>query len=264
MFAAPGVVKLPKLSFTFQNKTKDLPAGGGPREEPRPNVKGEELPGQQGPHPHLPGRHRHQGQEGQRLQEGQDWGLLLFLHTARRKCREGWLDSPKRLQIKMRGLPRKCGGLSLGHLGTRAKSARIPRSSSSDVQSVPAGGVQIPHWTVPTLPRKKPSSRSINGRLRELHANKFQAYRQRVIHLEANERMGSKDERKKRGECKADFQPTQARQTSFSCSCAQHRKTFFFLSILSPTDSSSPSSMTSRGSTTPRSPTSTTPPSTTT
>ena len=40
-----------------------------------------------------------------------------------------------------------------------------------------------------------------------------------------------KDEKKKRGECKAEFQPNLARQTSSSCSCTKHRKMFFFSSF---------------------------------
>ena len=140
----------------------------------------------------------------------------------------------------------------------------MPRSRSQDVQSVPAGGVQIPHWTVPTLPQKKPISKSSDGRLKEFLANKLQAYRQRVTHLKTKERIGSKDERKQRWDCKAEFpaltvaaaalprqiQTTQKISSALSQSCLQQ-------TVPRPPTSS-------RGSTaSPRSPTRTAPPSTT-
>ena len=65
----------------------------------------------------------------------------------------------------------------MGYLGTRAKRAKIPRSRSQDVQSVPAGGV-ISHSDP-----MKPSSKSIGGRLGETFAKMSQVYRQRVTNL---------------------------------------------------------------------------------
>ena len=98
---------------------------------------------------------------------------------------------------QMRGLLPSVRRSKLGILGDKSQAgqnAQIIGSRSQDVQSVPAGGVQVLR-----------ALESIGGSLGEFYANKVQVYRQRVTHLETNERVGSKDEKEQRREWKAEF-----------------------------------------------------------
>ena len=205
--------------------------------------------------------------KGNDFKEDNIGSFSCFYRQGSAKVPRGLAGFSKTLADQDEGTPKIVRRSKFGILRDRARRARMPRSRSQDVQSVPAGGVQIQHWTVPTSPRKKPSSKSIVGHLMEILTNKIQADRQRVIHLEANKRIGSKDERKQRRDCKAEFLALSVAAAALPCKCTLDEKytekKVCSLSILSPTDSSSPSSMTSRGSTTPRSPTTTTPSSTT-
>ena len=63
-------------------------------------------------------------------------------------------------------------------MGTRAKRAKIPRSRSQDVQSVPAGGVQSQYFI-----SEEAKLKSIGGGLGETFAKMPQVCRQRVTHL---------------------------------------------------------------------------------
>ena len=133
----------------------------------------------------------------------------------------------------------------------RAKLPKCPETSSQDVQSVPAGRF-ISHYSSP----KKLKSTSIGGGLEGTFANMFQVYRL-LTHLKSDKGNGSEDERKQRRDCKAEFQALSVAAIALPRWTKLHRKLVCFHSILSLSDSSSPSSLTSRGSTTsPRSPSS--------
>ena len=140
------------------------------------------------------------------------------------KVPRGLAGFSKTLADQDEGTPKIVRRSKFGILRDRARRARMPRSRSQDVQSVPAGGVQIPHRTVPTLPQKKPISKSSDGRLKEFLANKLQAYRQRVTHLKTKERIGSKDERKQRWDCKAEFPALTVAAAALPRQTKLHRK----------------------------------------
>ena len=124
---------------------------------------------------------------------------------------------------------------------------------------------QFLQGSFPTIPSpKKLRLQSIGSDLEATFTNVFQVYRQRATHLESDERIGAKDEKEQRRECKAEFPALTVAATALPRLTRLHRKWVCSYSILSSIDSSSPSSSTSRGSTTtPRSPTRLQPPSTT-
>ena len=64
--------------------------------------------------------------------------------------------------------------------------------------------------------------------LEEASANKIQV-RHKVTHLKMSLKRKGKDEKKKRGECKAESQPILARQPSCACSCTKLRKDILLL-----------------------------------
>jgi len=72
-----------------------------------------------------------------------------------------------------------------------------PRTSSQFLQE----GLRLRSHSAP----KKPSSEPIGGGLGETFAYLSKVYRQRVTHLEADKRIGSKDEKEQRRECKAEL-----------------------------------------------------------
>ena len=83
----------------------------------------------------------------------------------------------------------------------------MPKSSSQDVQSVPAG-VQCLLLAHPTTSSpKKLSAKSIGRGIEEYLAIKFQVYRhrQRSTHVKASKRIGPKDEKEQRRDCKAEY-----------------------------------------------------------
>lgn len=107
----------------------------------------------------------------------------------------GLAGFPKMLSDE--GTQHICEEVQCGILGDKSQAgqnAQIIGSRSQDIQSVPAGGVQVLR-----------ALESIGGSLGEFYANKVQVYRQRVTHLETNERVGSKDEKEQRREWKAEF-----------------------------------------------------------
>ena len=124
---------------------------------------------------------------------------------------------------------------------------QVLRTSSQFLQ-----GGSFPNISSP----KKITSTSIGRDLEGTIANMFQVYRL-LTHLKSDKRIGAKDETKQRRDCKAEFTALSIAATALPRCTKLHRKLVCFYSILSPIDSSSPSSLTSRGSTTsPRSPSS--------
>ena len=108
------------------------------------------------------------------------------------------------------------------------------------------------------LDSKKPSSISIGGGLGKTFAKMSQVYRQRVTHLQSAKGSGSKDEKEQRRKCKAEFPASDVAATALPRLTKLRRKGVCSYSVLSPLDSSSPSSETSGGfPASPRSPSST-------
>ena len=153
-------------------------------------------------------------------------------------------------------------------LGVKSKVAKMPRSRFQDVQSVPAGRYHFP--LLPRLPGpyisspKMLTSTSISRDLDTTFANMFQVHRQRVTHLQSDEGSVPRMRRSSGGSVKLSSQLQMLRRPRSHVGPNQDRKLVCSYSILSSSDSSSPSSKTSGGSTsTPRSPTSFPPTSTT-
>ena len=98
----------------------------------------------------------------------------------------------------------------------------VPRTSSQFLQEFSSYFGLIPHTLLHLQRSQVPAF--IGGSLEEYLANKFQAYRQRVTHLKTKKRIGSKDERKQRRECKAEFPALTVAAAALPRQTKLHRK----------------------------------------
>ena len=114
-----------------------------------------------------------------------------------------------------------------GILGARANRAKTPRSRSQDVQSVPAGGDS--QDSLKMMLQSK-STKCTDDDVEETSANMIQV-RHKVTHLKTPIERKGKDEKKKRGECKAESQPKLVRRLRSSCQCTKSEEKLSFFSI---------------------------------
>ena len=116
----------------------------------------------------------------------------------------------------------------MGYLGTRAKRAKKPKSRSQDVQSVPAGERIRPKRLKGKFQSMSTKSTGVNVEVTS--ANMIQV-RHKATHLKTSIDRKGKDEKKKRGECKAEFQPKFVRRLRSSCQCTKSEEKLFFFPI---------------------------------
>jgi len=157
------------------------------------------------------------------------------------------------------GTPKTVRRSKFGILGARANRAKTPRSRSQDVQSVPAGGDS--QDSLKMMLQSK-STKCTDDDVEETSANMIQV-RHKVTHLKTPIERKGKDEKKKRGECKAESQPKLVRRLRSSCQCTKSEEKLSFFSIQPTIDRVSTSRRASRASIpSPRSPPRTPSPST--
>ena len=124
-------------SYISKHPRRDLQAaaGGGPRARSH-DIKGEDLPGQWGPHPHPPGHHRQHRRQGLQRQGDQfRAGLGEFTINGERSR---WpMDYPLQIWRQRRGLDQPIDGQCTAHYwyGVRGEatisSCMIPKDSTA-------------------------------------------------------------------------------------------------------------------------------------